>query len=225
MEIARRNKLKVVEDACQAVGAKLHGKYVGSFGDTAAFSWHPLKPLNVWGDGGAVVTQDDKLDDWMRLYRNHGLRGRDEIEFWGVNTRLQSFQAVVALHILREVPWNVDRRNEILRRLDAGIGDIPEIKLPPRSPEAVPAGQIYVIRAQRRDELMRYLIGEGIEAKVHYPIPLHLQKAARDLGYKRGDFPACEAQADEILTLPAHQHLTDEEVDYTVDRVRRFYKR
>jgi len=225
MQIARRHRLFVIEDACPAVGAAYDGTPAGAFGDAAGFSMHPLKPLHVWGDGGAVAVSDDRAAEWLRLYRNHGMVNRDEIAIWGVNQRLQTVQAVVANHILDRInPW-VDRRIEIAERIDKGLADLTPVTLPPRPANRRNAYQLYIVRAERRDELIKSLVSEGVEAKVHYPIPLHLQKAARDLGYKRGDFPVAEAQAADIVTLPGHQFLTDDEVDFMIDRVRRFYRR
>ena len=225
LDIARRRGLRVVEDACPATGGAFDGRPAGSWGDTAGFSMHPLKPLHVWGDGGAVTTSDDRAGEWLRLYRNHGMTGRDEVVMWGINQRLQTVQAVVANHVLDRVnPW-VDRRIEIATRIDAGLRDVGEVMLPPRPANRRNAFQLYMVRAQRRPALLKYLAEQGVEAKVHYPIPLHLQPAAKDLGYARGDFPVAEAQAEDIVTLPGHQYLTNSEVDYMIDRVRRFYGR
>jgi len=225
MAVAQRHGLKVIEDACPAVGATYAGKQAGSWGDVSAVSMHPLKPLHVWGDGGAVVTNDDRVAEWLRLYRNHGMLNRDEIGIWGVNQRLQTVQAVVALRVLGRVNAWIDRRIEIAERIDAGLRDIPEIVLPPRPAERRNAFQLYIVRAQTRAELIETLKRQGVELKIHYPIPLHLQPAARDLGYKRGDFPMAEAQADDIVTLPGHQFLSDREVDFMISAVRRFYAR
>jgi dTDP-4-amino-4,6-dideoxygalactose transaminase len=225
MDIARRRGLLVIEDACPAVGAAYDGTPAGAFGDASAFSLHPLKPLHVWGDGGAVVTNDDRAGEWLQRYRNHGMINRDEIAIWGVNQRLQTVQAVVANHILDRVhPW-VDRRIEISARIDKGLGDVPGITVPPRPASRRNAYQLYMLRAERRDELRKFLIGEGVEAKIHYPVPLHLQPAARDLGYRAGDFPVAEAQARDIITLPGHQFLTNDEVDHMIELIRRFYRR
>jgi len=225
IEIAERSSLKVIEDACPAVGASYAGRPAGAWGDISAVSMHPLKPLHVWGDGGAVVTNDDTLADWLRLYRNHGMINRDEIAIWGVNQRLQTVQAVVANRVLDKVnPW-IDRRIEIANQLDAGLRDVPEVIVPPRPADRRNAFQLYIIRVQRRANLLRFLADQGVEAKVHYPIPLHLQPAAKDLGYSRGSFPVAEAQADDIVTLPGHQYLTASEVEYMISAVRRFYDR
>jgi dTDP-4-amino-4,6-dideoxygalactose transaminase len=132
---------------------------------------------------------------------------------------------VVANRVLDQVAGWVDRRIDIANRLDAGLAGMASVRVPPRPPERRNAFQLYIVRCERRDELLKYLAAEGVEAKVHYPIPLHLQPAARDLGYRRGDFPVAEAQAEDIVTLPGHQFLTDTEVDYMIDRVQRFYRR
>ncbi len=229
MEIARQHRLLVIEDACPALGASYDGRSAGAFGDAAAFSLHPLKPLNVWGDGGAVVTNDDRAGAWLRTYRNHGMKNRDEIAFWGVNQRLQAVQAVVATHELDHLDEWVDRRIEIARWLDQELAHIPQITVPPRPPNRRHSFQLYMVRAERRDALLKYLTTHGIEAKVHYPIPLHLQPAAAELGYKVGDFPMAEAQAKEIITLPGHQFLVmnglpgEDEVEHMVWQIRRFY--
>ena len=224
LEIAARRGLPVVEDACPAVGAKINGRAAGTFGKVSAFSMHPLKPLNVWGDGGIIVTNDDKAAEFLRLYRNHGLVDRDHVEIWGVNDRLQPFQAVVGYRVLDTVEGLVEARIRNAQLLDKGLKGLESYIRPPRRPAGYrEVYQLYLATATRRDELVKFLISREIEAKVHYPIPIHLQNAARELGYKRGDFPVCERQADEILTLPAHQHITKEQIDYMVLMIREFY--
>lgn len=224
LEIANRHSIPVVEDACPAVGAKINGRFAGTFGKVNAFSMHPLKPLNVWGDGGIIVTNDDKAADFLRLYRNHGLLDRDHVEIWGVNDRLQPFQAVVGSRVLDTVETLVHARIRNARLFDEGlIGLESFIRTPHRIAGYREVYQLYLVTASRRDELVKFLVSRGIDAKVHYPIPIHLQNAAKDLGYSRGDFPVCERQADEILTLPAHQHITKEQITYTVDSIREFY--
>ena len=229
MDIASRHGLKVIEDACPALGASCMGLSAGAWGHAAAFSFHPLKPLNVWGDGGAVVTNDDEIAAWLRTYRNHGMKNRDEIAFWGVNQRLQAVQAVVALHELDPQEAWVDRRIEIANWLDHELAYISQITVPPRPKNRRHSFQLYMVRAQNRDGLLKHLTDRGIEAKVHYPIPLHLQPAAKDLGYQVGDFPMAEAQAKEIITLPGHQFLKmnglpgEDEVEHMVWQIRRFY--
>ena len=222
--IANRNGLPVVEDACAAVGARINGRSVGTFGKANAFSMHPLKPLNVWGDGGIVVTDDDEAAAYLRLYRNHGLSDRDHVEIWGVNNRLQPVQAVVASRLLDGIEELVEARIRNARQLDAGLGGLSRFIQPPRRPTGYrEVYQLYLAGATKRDQLLGYLVARGIEAKVHYPIPIHLQRGAAGLGYKPGDFPVCERQAQEIITIPAHQHVTAEQIDYVVSSIRAFY--
>ena len=224
LAIAARHGVPVVEDACPAVGAKVNGRSVGTFGKVNAFSMHPLKPLNVWGDGGIVVTDDDEAAAYLRLYRNHGLSDRDHVEIWGVNNRLQPVQAVVASRLLDGIEELVEARIRNARRLDAGLSGLSRFIQPPRRPTGYrEVYQLYLAGATKRDQLLGYLVARGIEAKVHYPIPIHLQRGAAGLGYKPGDFPVCERQAQEIVTIPAHQHVTAEQIDYVVSSIRAFY--
>ena len=224
LDIANRHGIPVVEDACPAVGAKINGRFAGTFGKVNAFSMHPLKPLNVWGDGGIIVTNDDKAAEFLRLYRNHGLLDRDHVEIWGVNDRLQPFQAVVGSRVLDTVETLVEARIRNALLFDKGLKGLESfIRTPHRPAGYREVYQLYLVTATRRDELVKFLVSRGVEAKIHYPIPIHLQNAARDLGYSRGDFPVCERQADEVLTLPAHQHINPEQINYTISVIREFY--
>ena len=224
LELARACGVEVIEDACPGVDAAYEGKAAGSFGTLGAFSFHPLKQLNVWGDGGTVVTDDDDLATWIRLYRNHGMSGRDTIPIWGVNSRFQSFQAVVALQGLDRVHGWVNRRIEVAERLDQGLGAIEGITVPPRHSNRRHAYQVYTVTAANRDGLRAFLADHGVETKIHYPVPLHLQPAAINLGYKAGDFPVAERQAKTMVSLPCNQYLGDEEVDFMIERIRVFYR-
>jgi dTDP-4-amino-4,6-dideoxygalactose transaminase len=224
MAVAKRYGLAVIEDACPAVGAFFGGKHAGTIGALGAFSMHPLKPLNVMGDGGMVVTDDDSLAEWMRKYRNHGMLDRNNIEFWGVNMRLQPFQAIVANKVLDTVSELVRIRNRNAHLLDEGLKALAGfVRIPERPAANVEAHQLYMACFQSRDRLLHFLNLNGIEAKVHYPVPLHLQQAAENLGYRRGAFPISERQADELITLPAHQFVNSTQIAYMLDRIREFY--
>jgi aminotransferase EvaB len=224
MDIARHHQLAVVEDACQAIGASIDGEPVGSWGDAAAFSLHPLKNLNVWGDGGVIVTRSAALADRLRLYRNHGLVNRDEVKIFGANCRLDTLQAVVGNRLIGETDFITQRRVANAQRYDEAFADLaPHLRVPRRRPGVKHVYHLYIVRTARRDELLAHLHANGVEAKVHYPVPLHLQEGARSLGYAVGDFPVCEADSHCVITLPAHQHLTDEEIGYTIEQMRAFY--
>jgi dTDP-4-amino-4,6-dideoxygalactose transaminase len=226
MRIAERRNLAVIEDAAQAILASIDGKHVGSWGAAAGFSLHPLKNLNIWGDGGIIVTRSQELRDRLRLLRNHGMATRDEIHLWGGNSRLDSLQAVIALRLMKDVHTITAQRIANATRYDEAFADMTDvITVPARRPEIRQVFHTYVIRVKDRDRLLASLQQHGVRAKVHYPIPLHLQKAAAGLGYKAGDFPVCEEHCRTILTLPVHQHLTEAEMADVIGRVRGFYGR
>jgi len=224
MKIAQFHGVKVLEDACMAPGGTVNNCHAGTIGHISAWSMHPLKPLNVMGDGGMVSTNDDRLADWMRMYRNHGMVDRDHNRIWGVNMRLQPLQAIVAGHVLKTVEETVVMRNNNAKILDEGLKQLyPFVKVPPRPHGYRETYSLYMARFERRDELKAYLIENGIDAKIHYPIPLHLQEAAKNLGYKIGDFPVSETYGKEILTLPAHQYINEDLLAYTIFVIKKFY--
>ena len=224
MEIANRRGIKVVEDAAQAILASIDGQHVGSWGETAGFSLHPLKNLNVWGDGGVIVTQSPEMNEKLRLFRNHGLGNRDEVLMWGHNSRLDSLQAVVANRLIDQTKSITQTRIGNAAFYDNAFSDLGEyVMIPPRRSNVKQVYHTYVIRVSDRDSLHSYLMDKGIRAKVHYPIPLHLQEAAKPLGYREGDFPVCEEHCRTIISLPVHEHLTQEELDYTATHLRQFY--
>jgi dTDP-3-amino-2,3,6-trideoxy-4-keto-D-glucose/dTDP-3-amino-3,4,6-trideoxy-alpha-D-glucose/dTDP-2,6-dideoxy-D-kanosamine transaminase len=226
VEIARRHGLLIVEDAAQAILASIDGKHVGSEGTTGCFSLHPLKNLNIWGDGGVIVTRSEDLAQRLRLLRNHGLSSRDEVLIFGRNSRLDSVQAVIANRLIPEVHGITEQRIANAKRYDeafSGLGEF--LTIPPRRNNVKQVFHTYVIQVQARDALLAYLLENGITAKIHYPIPVHLQPAALHLGYKAGNFPLCERHCQTILSLPVHQHLTEEELDYVIEHVRTFYSR
>ena len=224
MGIAQKAKINVIEDACQAIGASINSQPIGSFGVTAAFSLHPLKNLNVWGDGGVITTNSEELEQKLRLMRNHGLRNRDEVDLFAYNSRLDTVQAIVALKLMPFLDIITETRIKHARFYDEALKDLADfITIPPRKPKGRQVFHTYVIQVKDRDKLLQYLNENGVEAKIHYPIPIHLQKAAQYLGYKEGDFPVCEAQVRSIITLPVHQHLSQNQLEYVVGTIKKFY--
>ncbi len=226
IDIAKKHSLRVVEDACMGIGGRYAGKSPGTFGDCGAYSMHPLKSLNVMGDGGMVTTDDPDLYSWMLMYRNHGMVDRDHIDIWGVNMRIQPLQAIVAMRCLPELNDIIMKRNQNAIQLDKLLSQ-PELKpyvsIPVRDPLNQETHALYMGLFKKRDELKTYLEHNEIEVKIHYPIPLHLQKAASHYGYKNGSFPVAENQADQLLTLPIHQFIDCEMIKYISRKIENFY--
>ncbi|MFD1625111.1 DegT/DnrJ/EryC1/StrS family aminotransferase [Azospirillum griseum] len=224
MAIAERHGLPVVEDGCQSLLGEIDGKRVGTFGVAAGFSMHPLKIINVWGDAGIVVTNDDEMNRRLRLLRNHGLKNRDEMEILGYNSRLDSVQAVVGKWIVRQLPDIAHKRGEAARYYDVGFADLSGVRIPPRNLRTRNVYLLYILFAERRDELLAHCVANGVEAKVHYPIPVYRQKALEFLGHRDGDFPVTDRHAREVITFPVDQHLSRAELDHVISTVRNFYR-
>ena len=221
LEIAEGKDLHIIEDAAQAVGAYFRGKRVGSLGMVAAFSLHPLKNLHVHGDGGVLTTKNEDLYRRLKQLRNHGLRNRDESDYWGFNSRLDAIQAAIANIKLEHLDEYTMRMREIAAYYTRSREGI--VTRPVEPPGCEGVFHNYIIMTERRDELQAYLLERQIETKIHYPIPLHLQKAAASLDYERGDFPVAECQASRILSLPIYPELLDEETEFLVDTIRAFF--
>ena len=223
LDIAQQHNLFVLEDAAQAVGARLNEQRVGSWGHAACFSLHPLKNLHAFGDGGMMTTNDQSLFERVTTARNHGLRNRDQCDFWSFNCRLDEVQAAM----LRVQLKHLDRCTEERRRLSFRYNDLlrPYVDVPDESPGEYHVYQTYMVQAERRDELQRYLNENGVHALVHYPTPLHLQPTAKSLGYSSEDFPVTMRAASRILSLPLYPGLSHAQQDRVVELVESFYKR
>lgn len=223
LPVAAKHRLPVVEDACQSILGAIDERNAGTWGQAGAFSLHPLKNLNVWSDGGVIVTDDDDLATSLRLLRNHGLVDRDTVSVMGCNSRLDTFQAVVGNWLLPSTYDIASRRISNAAAYDAALSQVPQITIPPRLDDYRIVYHLYVVFAERRDELLEYCLDNGIEAKVHYPIPIYRQQALAHLGYKEGDFPVTDAHAEKVITFPCDQHLCEEEIEYVISKVRDFY--
>lgn len=219
--IAAKHGLYVIEDAAQAIGARYKGARVGGLSTAAGFSLHPLKNLGIYGDGGLITTNDDALNEKLRKLRNHGLINRDECEIWGFNSRLDSLQAAFADVKLKYLDkWNAHCR-EIAQTYKDNLTSSVETPVDQDWEDCVYHN--FVIKASNRDALMYHLKTQGVDTRVHYPIPIHLQKAASDLGYKLGDFPKTEAFSKTMISLPIYPELTEDEVNHVIESVNSFF--
>ncbi len=223
LRLAKKRGLAVIEDAAQAIGTVYRGKRAGSFGIANCFSLHPLKTLNACGDGGMITTDDKNIYTTIMQYRNIGLKNRTESDIWGFNSRLDTIQAaIVNIKFKYLDQWIAARRRnaDYYRKHLSAVVECP-------GEESVEkcAYHLFVVQAERRDELQDWLLKNGIETKVHYPIPIHLQKCARELGYRKGDFPMVENQSKRILSLPIYQTLSKRQMDFVIEKVLSFYRR
>jgi dTDP-4-amino-4,6-dideoxygalactose transaminase len=207
-DAAAARGLAVVEDAAQAHGARRHERPVGSWSRASGFSFYPGKNLGAYGDGGAVVTDDDGVATALEALRDHGSLKRYEHPALGFNSRLDTLQAVVLrAKLARLDKWNAARR-VAAARYDQLLGGVPGLRLPATQAGNEHVWHLYVVRVPERDRCVAELAAAGIPAAIHYPTPIHLTGAFAGLGYGPGDFPVAEAAADEILSLPMHPHLT-----------------
>jgi dTDP-4-amino-4,6-dideoxygalactose transaminase len=222
VEIAKRHRLKVIEDAAQAHGASYRGRPAGSLGDAAAWSFYPGKNLGAQGDAGAVTTDDPDLAERIRTLRNYGSRVKYYNEVKGYNSRLDPLQAAFLRVKLRRLDdWNRRRRISASRYL-AALDDLKDATLPFVLDGAEPSWHLFVIRHSRRDELQAHLQQAGIGTLIHYPVPPHLSGAYSDLGGKAGDHPISEELAQTVLSLPMGPHLPLESVETIIQEIRNF---
>lgn len=221
--LAKKHQLPLIEDACQSILGAIDGKTAGTWGITGAFSLHPLKNLNVWSDGGVIVTNDHHVAEQLMLLRNHGLSDRDTVAVLGCNSRLDTIQAVVGNWLIPQTEGIAERRISNALFFDKHLGDLNEICIPLRPEGFKIVYHLYIVFAENRDGLLRHCIERGIEAKVHYPTPIYRQPALTHLGYKLGDFPVADAHASKIISFPCDQHLSQRELQYIVETVRDFY--
>ena len=223
LEISGKHGLLIIEDCAQAHIAEFNGNKVGTFGDIGCFSFYPGKNLGAYGEGGAVLTNNERLYQKIKMIRNIGMNERYHHDIIGHNFRMEGLQGA----ILNVKLQYIERWTEI-RRKNAGLyrqylKDCKDIILPSENSNVKHVYHLYVIRAHKRNYLMKYLNENGIETGLHYPIPCHLQNACNYLGYKKGDFQISEMLSDEILSLPMSEQLKEEEIKYVSDKIKEFY--
>ena len=220
-EIATKHKLFVVEDCAQSHGACFDGKITGSFSDIGCFSFFPTKNLGAFGDGGAIVTNDDELAQKIAMYRNYGSKVKYYHEIEGYNSRLDEIQAALLTVKLSHMKELNQERIRIANRYLNEINNN-KIILPKIREKAEHVYHLFVIKTENRDGLQQYLLEKGIKTQIHYPIPPHLSGCYKELGYKKGDLPRTEELADKILSLPLYYGMTDEELDYVIEALNNY---
>jgi len=222
--IAKKYNLKIIQDASQGIDCRFRNKQLINFADICTYSMHPLKNLNIWGDGGFVATNNKKIADKLSLLRNHGLINRNNSKIFGFNSRLDTIQAVVANYKLKNKLNNITRKRiKNALHFDQVFKNNPNVKTVKRFSHYKEVYHLYHVNVKKRDKLQQYLIKNGVDAKVHYPIPIHLQSAAKYLKYKRGDFPVAEKMANTSLSLPVHEFIKESDIKYVADLINKFY--
>jgi dTDP-4-amino-4,6-dideoxygalactose transaminase len=223
-DIAIQNNLYLIEDAAQAICSEYQGKRVGSMGVAGCFSLHPLKNLSACGDGGVITTNNDDLFNYLIKARNHGLKNRDESDFWSYNSRLDNLQASILNVKLKELDKWTERRREIANIYQQKLKILENIIIPSDKEFEKAVYHTFIIQVPQRDLLKKYLAEKDIDTKIHYPVAIHLQEAAKYLGYKKGDFPVTEKQTETILSLPVFPELKNEQIYYVADSIIYFSK-
>ena len=224
MPLSKKYNIPIVEDACQSILANINNKNAGTWGVAGSFSLHPLKNINVWSDGGVITTNNYSLYKKLLLLRNHGLVDRDTVKICGYNSRLDTFQAVVGNWLLPSARSISNQRIKNANYLDRKLSKINEIIIPPRPKNFRIVYHLYIVFSEKRDELYKYCLKKGIEAKIHYPVPIYRQEAYKYLKHKKGDFKVSDEHAKKILSFPCDQHLSKKQLNYIVETVNNFYK-
>jgi dTDP-4-amino-4,6-dideoxygalactose transaminase len=220
---ARQHGLKIIEDACQAHGAEYRGKRSGSLGTAGCFSFYPSKNLGACGDAGMITTNSATVYRTATVLREYGQKKKYNHQLVGYNARLDEIQAAILRVKLKKLDtWNRKRRS-LAERYMKGLEDIEAITLPSHNRHAIPVYHLFVIRVSGRDRLRDHLTRGGTGTGLHYPYPLHLQKAYRDLGYGKGSLPGAEKAAKRVLSLPMFPQLKKEEIDRVIGQIRTYY--
>jgi dTDP-4-amino-4,6-dideoxygalactose transaminase len=220
VEFAHEHGLCVIEDACQAHGAEYKGRRVGTFGDTACFSFYPGKNLGAFGEAGAIVTGSADLEQKIRILRDHGQVRKYFHKMVGWNCRMDGIQGAVLRIKLRHLEAGIQRRQAHAGHYDAALGRVEGVVIPVHATYARHVYHVYAIRVNERDEVMKCLADQGIATGIHYPVPVHLQEAYRSLGYGQGAFPIAERCAAEFVSLPMYPELTVAQLEIVIEGVK-----
>ena len=224
INIAKKNNLFIIEDAAQAMGSYYKGQHAGTFGDISAFSAHPLKNLNAIGDGGFVVTNNKNLYDKIKLLRTHGIKKRDYVEIFGVNSRLDSLNAEILSYRLTKLKKIINKRRKNISLYKKYL-KTKKVKLPSDDSNTVDSYVMMVSQCEKRNQLKEYLFKKKIPSLIYYGTPLHLHKASKILNYKKNSFPLAEKIANSVLSFPHHQYLSEDDIKYICKNIDEFYEK
>jgi len=230
MDLSNKYNLSVLEDAAEAFGMRWKGKgdtyrHAGTIGDMGVFSFFPTKTLGAYGDGGMIITNDDKLGELSKIFRVHGAKVKYHYDYIGYNSRLDTIQASILLVKLKYINDAIKARQKIHDLYMERLKNIEEIRFTKIKGDQKPVHYVFNILCKDRDRLNAYLKENEVGTSIYYPIPLHMQNCFSYLGYKKGDFPVAERTCEEILALPIYPELTENEVEYVCDKIREFYKK
>ncbi|HMS64854.1 MAG TPA: DegT/DnrJ/EryC1/StrS family aminotransferase [Ignavibacteria bacterium] len=223
-EIAAKHNLILLEDAAQSHLAEYKGQKIGGIGTSTSFSFYPGKNLGAFGEGGAVTTNDDEIALKVKMYRDHGSVKKYYHETYGTNYRMEGIQGAVLGVKLKHLDKWTNMRRAVAAKYCEQLKDVKEIILPKEMPYAKHVYHLFVIQTPKRDELQKFLNENEIATGLHYPVPLHIQKCFEHLGYKKGDFPNTEKLADNCLSLPMFPELSDEQITFICDNIKKFFK-
>ena len=224
LRLAKKYNLHVVEDACHAILAHDDKKkYAGNFGVTGCFSMHPLKNLNVWGDGGIITTNNKKIYEKLRLMRNHGLVSRDNCKMYGYNSRLDTIQAAVALEMIKKINFITNSRIKNANYLNEKLKSIKQIKLIKEQKKYKSVYHLYQFYCEKRNQLNNFLRSNKIDSKIHYPKPLHLHDAAKKFKYNKGQFKNAEKLSKKVISIPVHEFISKKQLDLIINKIQKFY--
>ncbi len=223
LKIAKKYKIKVIEDAAQSFGSKYKNKFSGAFGDIGCFSAHPLKNFNAMGDAGFITTNSSNYAKKIRMLRNHGLETRDNSRYFGFVSRMDNIQGEILNYRLKNINGIIKKRRMIAQIYFSQLSGIKKIKLPKEEVYNFNTYHTFVIRCLKRKSLIRFLSSKGIETKIHYPIPIHKQSISKKYGFNKIKLKKTEKFANEILSLPINQYLKFSEIKYICKQINYFY--
>jgi dTDP-4-amino-4,6-dideoxygalactose transaminase len=223
MEVSKKYSLKVLEDSAESFGVRYRGVHAGLIGDVGVLSFFPTKTLGAYGDAGAVITNDEEIAEKVRVLRVHGASPKYFHRYIGYNSRLDALQAEVLKVKMDFVDLEIKEREKAVSLYQEKLREVEEVKTPEVIEGVEPVWYVYTIRAQRRDELKKYLLEKGVSTVIYYPKPLHLQKCFGYLGYQESDFPVAEKLCREVLALPLFPGITEDMVLKVCREIRNFY--